>query len=105
MPKKKSPDKAASKKSAPADSELIMFYGTECHFCHEMEPYVQKLEKELKVKIERIEVWHNAKNAAFMQQFDKGFCGGVPFFYNKKTGKWICGFASYENLKAWAVGK
>ena len=25
-------------------------------------------------------------NAELMQKFDKGLCGGVPFFYNKKTG-------------------
>ena len=103
MPKAKK--KSSAKKSAPKGLGLIMFYGTECHFCHEMEPSIKKLEKELKIKIESIEVWHNSENAKLMQQYDKGFCGGVPFFYNKKTGKRICGFTSYENLKAWATGK
>lgn len=85
--------------------DLIEFYGTECVHCHEMDPLMDKLEKELKVKIERFEVWHNAKNAKLLQELDKGFCGGVPFFFNRKTGKWICGSTSYENLKKWATGK
>jgi len=37
-----------------------------------------------------------------MREYDKGYCGGVPFFFNKKTGKWICGSADYERLKKWA---
>jgi hypothetical protein len=29
-------------------------------------------------------------------------CGGVPFFFNKKNKKTICGSAPYGKLKAWA---
>lgn len=83
---------------------LYMFYGTECIHCHEMDPLVQKLEKEEKVKVERLETWHNAANAKKLQEFDKGRCGGVPFFYNDKTGKFICGSCEYVDLKAWAKG-
>lgn len=86
-------------------SDLIEFYGTECPHCVTMEPLIERLEAETGLKIERFEVWHNAKNAELMKKFDKDFCGGVPFFFNKKTGKWICGSASYENLKKWALGK
>ena len=86
-------------------SHLLMFTGTECHFCHEMDPLVERLEKELKVKVERLEVWHNAKNAKLLEEIDKGECGRIPFFFNKKTGKKICGAATYEELKAWAQGK
>ena len=32
-------------------------------------------------------------------------CGGVPFFYNTKTEKFICGEADYETLKKWAKGE
>ena len=85
--------------------DLVEFYGTECSHCIEMQPLMEKMEKELKVKIERLEVWHNAKNAKLLQETDNGFCGGVPFFFNRKTGKWICGSTSYENLKKWALGK
>ncbi len=85
--------------------DLIEFYGTECVHCREMDPLVQKLEKEEDVKIEKLEVWHNTDNLNVMRELDKGYCGGVPFFYNKKTNKWICGSTSYEKLKEWAFGK
>lgn len=82
---------------------LIMFYGTECHFCHEMMPLVERLEREEGVKVERLEVWHNSENAKMMEEVDKGGCGGVPFFYNKKSGLTICGATDYESLKKWAL--
>ena len=85
--------------------DLIEFYGIECQHCIRMQPLIERLEEETGLKIKRIEVWHNEANAKMMEQFDKGFCGGVPFFFNKKTVKWICGSTSYENLKNWALGK
>ncbi|TAL47957.1 hypothetical protein EPN87_01765 [archaeon] len=85
--------------------DLIEFYGTECIHCHEMDPLLERLEEEIGLKVEKIEVWHNEKNAKMLEEYDKGHCGGVPFFINKKTGKWICGSASYEELKKWATGK
>lgn len=85
--------------------ELLEFYGTECIHCNEMRPLVEKLEKEQGVKVKRIEVWHNAANAQLMEKYDRGFCGGVPFFFNMKTGQWICGAVDYEKLKKWALGK
>ena len=89
---------------------LIMFSGTECSHCKEMHPLVEKLEKELGIKLTRLEVWHNSDNANLMKRLDKDeegneFCGGVPFFYNEKTGKKICGNVKYDRLKAWAEGK
>ena len=86
-------------------SNLLEFYGTECVHCHEMDPLVERLEKGEKIKLTKLEVWHNSKNAAILESLDQGKCGGVPFFYNKKTGKWICGSTSYESLKKWALGK
>lgn len=68
-----------------------------------MEPLVERLEAEERVNIKNIEVWHSEANAKLMSEYDKGYCGGVPFFFNKKTGKWICGDADYERLKKWAL--
>ncbi|MBI4017996.1 MAG: thioredoxin family protein [Candidatus Aenigmarchaeota archaeon] len=87
--------------------ELIEFYGTECPHCKDMEPLIAKLEKETGKKVKRFEVWHDAENAKLMQRFDPdgSRCGGVPFFFNKKSGEWICGSTSYEKFKAWAAGK
>lgn len=86
--------------------KLIMFYGTECIHCHEMMPLVEKLEKELKVKVEKLEVWHNSDNRNFLDKCNKVIrCTGVPFFYNEKTKKGICGAVPYDELKVWALGK
>ena len=86
-------------------SHLLEFYGTECPHCVEMRSLTERLEREEGVKIERLEVWHNDENAKKLEEIDKEFCGGVPFFYNTKTEKWICGEASYQELKNWALGK
>lgn len=84
---------------------LLMFYGTECVHCHTMLPLVEKLEKELRVKVKRLEVWHNIKNLTVMRRVDKSNCTGVPFFYNEKTGNGICGAVPYSILRKWAKGK
>ena len=81
---------------------LIDFYGSECPHCHNMEPLVAQLEKEANVEVLRIEVWHNDENAKKMESYDKGRCGGVPFFMNTDTGAMICGEVPYEDLGAWA---
>lgn len=70
-----------------------------------MRPIVEKLEKEESVKFEKFEVWHNPENAKKLEEYDKGRCGGVPFFINTETDKIICGEAPYEELKNLAQGK
>lgn len=87
------------------ESDLLEFYGTECVHCKKMEPFIERLEIETSLRVQRIEVWHNEANAQLMQEYDKGFCGGTPFFYNKKTGKWLCGIKDYETFKKWALGQ
>ena len=86
-------------------SDLVEYYGTECHFCIQMAPDIARLEKELGIKIEKKECWHNAKNQMEFMKEAAGKCGGVPFFLNRKSGKFICGAGSYDKLKAWALGK
>ena len=86
-------------------SHLLEFYGTECPHCERMHALVERLEKEEGIQVERLEIWHNKDNEKKMMELDCGFCGGVPFFYNTQTDKWICGEESYENLKNWAQGK
>lgn len=81
---------------------LLEFYGRECPHCHNMDPLVDRLEKETGVKLEKIEVWHNTENAKKMEEYDKGRCEGVPFFVNTETDDIICGESSYEELKKWA---
>jgi len=67
-----------------------------------MDIKVERLEKDTGVKLEKYEVWHDEANAKKMQEHDKGLCGGVPFFFNTESGKYICGESSYDELKAWA---
>ena len=87
-------------------SNLIMFYGTECVHCHHMMPLIEKLEKEMKVKVKKIEIWHDSKNREIYDKSNTSLrCTGVPFFYNAKSGKGICGGVPYSELKAWAQGK
>lgn len=84
---------------------LLEFYGAECPHCQKMHLLIEQLEKEHGVKVEKYEVWHNAENAKKMSEYDKGLCGGVPFFINTETHGVICGEAPYEELKRWALTK
>ena len=47
---------------------LIEFYGTECVHCKEMVPIIAQVEKELGVKITRLEVWHDSENAKLLKE-------------------------------------
>ena len=86
-------------------SHLLEFFGTECPHCVRMHELVEKLEKEEGVKVDAYEIWHNKENEKKLLEIDKDMCGGVPFFYNEQTKKFICGEADYEILKAWALGE
>ena len=81
---------------------LLEFYGEECPHCIKMKPLVERLEKEENAKILKYEVWHNEENVKKMEEYDKGLCGGVPFFFNTENGKYICGSTDYEEFKSWA---
>ncbi len=83
---------------------LLEFYGEECPHCKRMEPLVERLRGE-RHKVESFETWHDEKNAAMLGKYDRGVCGGVPFFFNTDSGKHICGAVGYDELKAWAEGK
>ena len=49
------------------------------------------------------QVWYNSKNLELLQRLDRGRCGGVPFFYNKRSRRYICGATTYANLTNWAM--
>jgi len=83
---------------------LLEFYGAECPHCLAVASIVNRLKQE-GFEIEQFETWHHEENAEKLKEFDKGFCGGVPFFINTQSGKWICGSATYETLHAWAEGR
>lgn len=83
---------------------LYDFYGTECPHCVKMMPMVNELIKD-GFEIQKMEVWHNEDNASLMSQFDRGLCGGVPFFYNTESKQFICGETDEATLRKWAEGK
>lgn len=86
-------------------SMLLEFYGEECPHCVRMHHLVDRLEKEEGIKIEKFEVWHNEENRKKIAEYDTKLCGGVPFFFNTLSKKYICGEATYEELKEWALSK
>ena len=105
---KKNPKKVVTssvKKVLSSSSNLFDFYGTECPHCIEMFPTIEEVEKETGRKIQKVEVWHNSENQKKFMAADKGRCGGVPFFWNSKTDKFICGATTKDKLKAWAMDK
>lgn len=87
-------------------SPLLEFFGTECPHCIVMHELVERLEKEEGLKVESLEVWHNKENEKKLLEIDNGeLCGGVPFFYNTETKKFICGQTDLQTLKKWAKGE
>jgi thiol-disulfide isomerase/thioredoxin len=84
---------------------LYEYFGDTCPHCITMKPLVEEVEKELGIKVEKLEVWNDEANLAKMEEVDKGRCGGVPFFYNSDTDDFICGSSSKAKLVAWAQGK
>ncbi len=93
---------AAESDSEASEKRLLFFYGDECPHCHSLMPTVAQVEKELGVKFERFEVWHNSENAEILKGYDRGFCGGVPFLYNTASNDWICGNVDPDKVHAFA---
>lgn len=69
-----------------------------------MKPMIVKVEKDLGMTIEKLEVWNNDANAEKLSKIDRGLCGGVPFFYNEEAKTFICGASDEETVKRWAQG-
>lgn len=80
------------------------FYGEECPHCLRMRKLTDQLMKDYpQIHIERKEVWHDKANMDLIKECDSGDkCGGVPFFYDTDTKKWLCGEVTYDEIKDWA---
>lgn len=86
-------------------NNLLYFYGKECPDCIRMYVRIEKLKKEEGIELTHYEVWHNKENDTLCQKYDKSSdCGGIPFFFNLKTKKSLCGEVTYKELKEWALG-
>lgn len=84
---------------------IYEFYGETCPHCKVMAPIVEKLSAELGVEVQKMEVWDNEENAQKMEEFSKGRCMGVPFFYNDANDEFICGSTTEDNLKEFMIKK
>lgn len=90
--------------------EILMFYGRECPHCKAMMPSVDRIEAETGLTIERLEIWHNEKNADRMRSHREVLapkCGGqlrTPTFFKPASNDVLCGEVSYDALKAWILG-
>jgi thiol-disulfide isomerase/thioredoxin len=95
---------------ADDNKRLIWFFGRECPHCKQLHPVVDKFIEDSGIKIEKLEVWHDDKNAQLMRSHGDVIaeaCGGslgVPSFYNEKTGKALCGMrVDAAKLQKWAT--
>lgn len=90
----------------PVDEpELMEFYGAECDHCKQVSTYLDRLEEEEGIEVERLEVWHNSANQQVFFKHAQGRCGGVPFLVNTRTGRFLCGPKDYEPVLKWARGE
>lgn len=90
------------------DPELLFFYRTSCPFTARVRPELKCLEEHLKTegrikhRLKKFEVERDPAGMQLLNEVDKGLCGGVPFFFNKRTGAYVCGARRCEDLKRWA---
>jgi len=90
-------------------ARLLMFHARECPHCRRMMPLVDRLEKEEGIVFEKLEVWHDEKNADLMRSYRDILapkCGGqlrTPTFFRPDTNDVLCGEAEYDRLKDWAA--
>lgn len=72
--------------SGSGDASVVLYYGTECPHCKDVEAFIDENGIEGKVSFLRKEVWHDRANAAEMLSRAES-CGigrdqaGVPFLF------------------------
>jgi hypothetical protein len=88
---------------------LLMFIGTECHYCEGMRLLVAKLVYETGLTLEERDTWKKQSDYRLLENYQDSIgdkdCVGIPFFYNTDTGSYLCGEVSYKKLKAWATAQ
>lgn len=85
---------AASQDIINPDSEYIYYYGATCPHCQELNKIAQENNLWDKISIEKLEVYNNAQNRDEFLALVKELGitdSGVPFVYDKVTGKYAVG--------------
>mmetsp|Transcript_30760 Transcript_30760/g.56813 ORF Transcript_30760/g.56813 Transcript_30760/m.56813 type:complete len:171 (-) Transcript_30760:80-592(-) len=85
---------------------LVGFYAEQNMEAKRMKYLGELLEQELPgTRIIWLETWENALNERLRGAIDlRNQCGGVPYLFNRKTGKVLCGVQPYDKLRRWAQG-
>mmetsp|Transcript_64766 Transcript_64766/g.169583 ORF Transcript_64766/g.169583 Transcript_64766/m.169583 type:complete len:154 (-) Transcript_64766:42-503(-) len=99
--------RAAFPKDEPTKfPHLIGFYAEQSMEAKRMRHLGYLLEKEIPgTKIVWLEAWENPLNERLRATIDiRNQCGGVPYLFNRKTGKILCGVVAYDKLRMWAQG-
>lgn len=79
---------------------LFEFYGEDCPGCLHAQKLINKFELENNIKFKKYEVWNNLANDKVFDYYDCKRCDAVPFLYNKKTDKFICGEFTEDELRS-----
>eukprot|EP01041_Mallomonas_annulata_P004899 gene4899-9766_t len=72
--------------------------------CEQMEPVLQRLEEDLDTKVRRISLSRRREFLTALEIMGHDECGGLPFYYNRRTGQAVCGATTYVNLKKLGTG-
>lgn len=84
---------------------IVEFVAESSEQCKKMESIVRDVEKDLNIKVRRIDV---SKKPSFFQMYEcagGNECGILPFYYNRRTAQAICGPTYYDNLMLLAMGE
>jgi hypothetical protein len=88
----------------PDTAYLLSFQYTGSPEAKKMESTVRRLERELNVKVRRVNV-DELKDAQAVLDSIGHFEGGLfPFFYNRRSGQAVTGPTTFTNLLKWATG-
>lgn len=91
-------------------ADFVYFYGKTCPYCQKLNARIQEEDLFSKISVEKREVYSNAENSAIFQALAEkiGLSPseiGVPFVYDKVTGKYGTGIdGAYEIFLLW-VGR
>eukprot|EP00928_Gymnodinium_smaydae_P005839 TRINITY_DN12017_c0_g1_i2.p1 TRINITY_DN12017_c0_g1~~TRINITY_DN12017_c0_g1_i2.p1 ORF type:complete len:173 (-),score=33.97 TRINITY_DN12017_c0_g1_i2:213-731(-) len=96
-----SADASGGETIARRPPHLVGFYAEQSLEARRMRYLGSLLEEELpEVHILWLEAWENPLNERLRAIIDlRGQCGGVPYLFNRRTGKVLCGVVSYDKLR------
>jgi hypothetical protein len=83
---------------------LLEFVADSSQQCKLMEPLVHRLEEDLGTTVRRIDIHARPDYMTLFDAVGGQEGGNVPFFYNRRTARAICGATPYDNLQAWGAG-